>query len=202
MKLRALTITALLPLIYSCNPTDRTRPASIFESTLNHDVAALREYLDKGGDPNAVEPQTFETLLPRAAVSCDVVEVDLLLRHGASVTLKSSKQQAPILNCTMGMEVTRRLIDAGAEINASDALGVTPLHCRAHALLKDQVRLLLQHGADPTRRTSRLVGSRTPAQSGVGAHMDPQVEHTELAPEVEAILLAAERKWEKEHGGG
>jgi ankyrin repeat protein len=44
------------------------------------------------------------------------------------------------------------LIAAGADVNARQQAGNTPLHETAHAGLADLARLLLEHGADPTAR--------------------------------------------------
>ena len=44
------------------------------------------------------------------------------------------------------------LMEKGADINAADYTGMTPLHVAAMAGRRDEARLLLKHGADLTRR--------------------------------------------------
>ncbi|HVK12418.1 MAG TPA: ankyrin repeat domain-containing protein [Gemmataceae bacterium] len=79
-------------------------------------------------------------------------------------------------------ETLRRLIAAGADVNAEAETGDTPLHGAVEAGSLDAVELLISHGADPTVRND---DQRTPLAL---AH---RLEHPRLFP----ILKAAEEAW-------
>ena len=49
-----------------------------------------------------------------------------------------------ILTCI----IDRNLLDAGAEVNARDLEGWTPLHAAAHWNLSDAAKVLTEYGAD------------------------------------------------------
>jgi ankyrin repeat protein len=50
------------------------------------------------------------------------------------------------------VKTVRRLLDAGADVNAQDKNGATPLHRAVRTRCAEAVRLLLTAGADPTRK--------------------------------------------------
>lgn len=78
-----------------------------------------------------------------------------LLEHGAHVHQFShnpQRNQALHACIALGnsMEAVRLLVDAGADVNATQAGGYTPLHQAASAGNKDLVSYLLAQGADRT----------------------------------------------------
>lgn len=48
------------------------------------------------------------------------------------------------------LQAAQALLDAGADVNAQDGRGRTPLHCAVDANSPEMIRLLLERGADPT----------------------------------------------------
>lgn len=74
-----------------------------------------------------------------------------------AVVRSASRSTLPIGQASVGIfdpgpAIVRRLIDAGADVNVADNVGVTPLLRAAGSKETDIVRLLLEKGADPCRR--------------------------------------------------
>jgi ankyrin repeat protein len=89
----------------------------------------------------------------------------LLLAYGAQVNQRSRNpmQNQPLHACvalSRDSETARILIAQGAEINAAQAGGYTPLHQAAAAGLEELTRILLQAGADSSRLCDQ---GKTPA---------------------------------------
>ena len=91
--------------------------------------------------------------------------VTLLLEHGSHIhQVSHNPQRNQALHACIALrnspEVARRLIDAGANVNATAAGGYTPLHIAASNGGRDMVVLLLESGADPAARCDQ---DKTPA---------------------------------------
>jgi ankyrin repeat protein len=141
-------------------------------------VAAL---LEKGADVNARETQLGETALMWAASENHPDVVKALLAKGAEVDARSKTLTFPkdrfglegvltILprgNWTALMyaardgapEATRELLDAGAQINAQDPDGTTPLVRAIWNSHYDTARVLLERGADPNLLDNAEMGA-------------------------------------------
>ena len=80
----------------------------------------------------------------------------LLLARGGEVNTPSrNPMQVNALHAALAgpaPDFARSLIEAGADVNAVQQDGVTPLHEAAHIGRADLVRLLLDRGADPTAK--------------------------------------------------
>jgi Ankyrin repeats (3 copies) len=91
-------------------------------------------------------------------------EVDALLAAGADVNAADNFGNTP-LTSTMNYDprataIMRRLLDAGAIVDAPDSRGMTALMWAASRGKKEAVTILLEHGANPTLRDD---SGRTPA---------------------------------------
>jgi ankyrin repeat protein len=137
--------------------------------TGNPDV--VRALLDKGADVNARETQLGETALMWAASENHAAVVKVLVERGAEVEARSKPLTFPkdrfglegvltILprgNWTALMyaardgapDATAALLDAGAQINATDPDGTTPLVRAIWNSHYDTAKVLLERGADP-----------------------------------------------------
>lgn len=123
----------------------------------------IRALLKCGSDVNALQSNGHGTALHAAitadnefTIDCSQV-VQLLLDYGADVTLCDRFGNPPLLYAACwgagrGQDTIRVLLAAGANINASGYLSCTALHV---AILKhhyETLRLILDHGANPSLR--------------------------------------------------
>ena len=106
--------------------------------------------LDAGADPNQA-PGAAQTPLAIAAAWGHEDVVNLLLARGASPSVND--HDPPLVSAARGgiasAKLLRRLIDAGADVNAADSEGVTAIMVARDAGRRDLVLLLLRAGARP-----------------------------------------------------
>ena len=131
----------------------------------------IEALLQNGADPNLslTEDGRFPLL---AAVKDGRKElVELLLEKGADVNKKGPSGYTP-LHVACGLKgsvaMAQLLLERRAEVNARDADGNTPLHFAVLAGAKDNVKLLLEHGADATIVNSLNETPRTMLGPGTG----------------------------------
>lgn len=131
------------------------------ETATTHFIAEIRHYM-YGGD----------TALHIAAAAYRTVLVNELVALGAPVAAANRRRQQPLHYAVDGgpgghwdpaaqVATITALIDAGADPNAIDMGGVTPLHRAVRNRCAAAVKVLLDRGADPRRKNGN--GS-TPAQ--------------------------------------
>ena len=131
----------------------------VFEATALGYIDRLRERLDEDpGRALAFSPDGF-TALHFAAFFGKVEAARLLLGEGAAVGAVSRNEM-----------VVQPLHSAGADVNAVQRNGFTPLHAAAQHGDDELVELMLSAGADPTARTD---AGDTPADTAEAAgHID------------------------------
>src|SRR5438093_863961 len=136
----------------------------------------IRKLLDAGADPNALVNNTprarmragsprivFATALMRAAFSGDLELVKLLLAKGADPAVVSRDHEtmveaAAALGFIQGyskgrsaaerLDVIKLLVDLGADVNAADDYGITPLMAAANIGEVAIIQFLVDRGAD------------------------------------------------------
>jgi ankyrin repeat protein len=104
-----------------------------------------------------------DTALHLAAAGYRVEIIDLLLAAGADPNAAQNHRQSgplhyaadgyvngPVWDAKRQVKTIRRLLDAGAAINAPDKNGATPLHRAVRTLCAAAVECLLKAGSDPT----------------------------------------------------
>src|ERR1700730_575283 len=136
----------------------------------------IKKLLEAGADPNALVNNTprarmragsprivFATALMRAAFSGDLELVKLLLSYGADPAVVSKDNEtvleaAAALGFIQGyskgrsaaerLDVIKLLVDLGADVNAADDYGITPLMAAANMGEVSIIQFLVDRGAD------------------------------------------------------
>ncbi|HTQ99937.1 MAG TPA: ankyrin repeat domain-containing protein [Candidatus Acidoferrum sp.] len=153
--------------------------------------------------------KTGTTSLFRAARGGDLAMTDLLLKHGALVDLPNEDGLTPLIVAAgiraaaidtrgkyrtekEGYAVTKRLLEAGANVNAADNFGQTALFGAATSAWNSVVQLLVDNGADLNHKDSAGKTALDAAlgkagQFGRGSGGDP---HPETAALIEKLAAA------------
>jgi uncharacterized protein len=153
-------ISALMLAVYTQQPMIRDfllshlKDLDIFEAAAVGNCARLHQLIAEDAmSARAISPDGW-TPLHLAAAFAGPEPVTLLLEHGAHVHQFSHNplRNQPLHACVAlsgSLEVVRVLIAGGADLNATQHGGYTPLLQAAAAGRKALVRLLLENGARP-----------------------------------------------------
>ncbi|HEU5349952.1 MAG TPA: ankyrin repeat domain-containing protein [Terracidiphilus sp.] len=166
---------------------ERSVALDVFEASATGSAARLKEIVD--GDPhaaNAFAPDGWTPLHLAAAFGTPEAAA-VLLEHGARVdAVSKNPQRNQPLHAAMalggGAEMAALLIRHGADPNAVQVGGYTPLFSAAAANRRDLAELLIAHGANPQPVND---SGKTPA--GYARERG----HVELAEWLESLPLAA-----------
>ena len=98
--------------------------------------------------------QAGESALMMAALKGEITGAKMLLERGARI---NQGGWSPLHYAAGGPEpeLVRLLLERGAHVDAESPNGTTPLMMAAQYGSEDSVKLLLDHGADPSRRNQR-----------------------------------------------
>ncbi len=157
-------ISALRTAVYHHQPAIRDLllpylpELDIFDAAAVGDTDRIEQLL--AFDPSLVASYSSDgwTPLHLAAAFADEETVRMLLERGADAHARSHNDLAskPLHACIarFGSDASARdLIEYGANVNATQSGGITPLHLAAAQGKPQMVDLLLQNGASPTART-------------------------------------------------
>ena len=154
-----MTTSPLLLALYEgrADDAERLRAESTelghFEASAVGDVDRLRELLDGGADPNEFAPDGF-TPLTLAAFFKRPAAVRLLLDRGADVHQRARHEQIQVLPIHSAaadggsVEIVRALLDAGADVNATQPGGFRAIDAAKQDGNEELERLLLDRGAE------------------------------------------------------
>ena len=123
---------------------------------VNYTFEDLEEYLRDGGDPNSTSRGGM-TILKQASMRGDSRTVELLLEYRVNPNLGETRNRVlihwgntpPLFVTNRNIDVTRLLLEGGADVNYITMRYGTPLHRAAQHGYNNIVRLLLEYGADP-----------------------------------------------------
>jgi len=155
----------------------------LFEAAALGDEARIAAALD--ADPEAIEAFSGDgwTALHLAAAFGSAGAVALLLKRGARVDAVSNNPQRnqPLhaaLSLGKDSVIIQTLLAHGADANAAQVGGYTPIFSAAAANREDLVELLIKHGANPHQRNDQ---GKSPAEYA------RERDHAELASRLEAL---------------
>jgi len=123
------------------------------------DCDILGALLDAGANPSQESSWMFErTPLFLAITKGHIKAVQLMIRAGADLSIRGSDGDSVLLvavcSWLLTPELIRLLIDGGADVNAANDYGVTPLHYISTSARSAVIaRMLLDAGADPNARS-------------------------------------------------
>lgn len=135
--------------------SSRMSPAQLLSNAVvGHDLAEVEAQLAAGADANACSPDHTPVIAVAASHGWSDI-VGALLAAGAdpSMHIRTGKRGAfrgPLLclpAANGSLETARTLISAGADVDAADASGLTPLMCASRQGHEAIIRLLLEAGA-------------------------------------------------------
>lgn len=132
----------------SMNPTD----LAFRQALENNDITLVRQLIDEGMDINKPLFQRSESPLMQAVILHYDDMASLLLALGADPALRQPGKET-VLHRVAQWEneqaFLQDLLAAGADINAVNELGYTPLHWASAANCPENITFLLTHGANP-----------------------------------------------------
>ncbi len=132
-------------------PTKKQCTALHYAVYYGKPVFAIKTLLEHGANPNAGDNKgngSLHMIAFRMDYRVDEKIFPLLLQHGANVNLQNQHGRSPLHYSNM-LEMIRRLVDNGADVNLKDSVKLeTPLHRLAQTISNYAVKLLIDSGAN------------------------------------------------------
>ena len=146
---------------------DFLRTTPLRAAVLGNDMRTIKLLIDAGVDVNAADLPGIAPIMIAAGWNGNLEAVQALLAKGANVNAVSrpvmglpakngASEFGSLTALTMAAafgpaDVIKTLIDAGADVNARDVRGMSPLMLAVATDHQDPavIRMLLEHGADP-----------------------------------------------------
>lgn len=145
-RLRALAAAALLGAGFAVLAEQPTPIEYMLGAVNKGDAKGVQAWLNRGMDPNSVDPKGF-TLLMLAARENHREVATVLLDRKAKINQRTAfGDTALMLACFKGhLEMARMLVARGAEVQHA---GWSPIHYAAWEGRTEVIRFLLEKGAD------------------------------------------------------
>lgn len=124
--------------------------AAMHEAARKGNAGGITRAIRKGADMESLDPKLGETVLMLSARHCDVKNVEVLLKAGASLSTRSVERYTAMHTACLGgnTSIVQRLIKEGAGVSCRTKFGDTPLISGALKGHGGAVELLLEAGAD------------------------------------------------------
>jgi ankyrin repeat protein len=131
-------------------------------AAMQGDTDQIRSFLSDGIDPNYVDPAVGNSALYNATYCDQVDAMKLLLDRGADPNLPLNyhspvdnrwERHVVVLMYARSLEAAKTLIMAGADVNATDELGRSPLICAVRRGNEAIVTALLEAGANSSHKS-------------------------------------------------
>lgn len=188
------SVSLILAALAACTATP-SQAHEIFDAVKTGNHGQLISLLEAAEDPNIEGP--VGTPLHIASLRGDVESMQLLIASEADLNATSDWLGTPLIatlsgGSADGKRALRRgnavslLIEAGADVNISDAKGMTALHFAVVAGDEISVELLLNDGADPNAVAMPVATHISPDRTGLGngptspLHLAIWGEHTQI----------------------
>jgi uncharacterized protein len=132
-------------------------------AAIQGDTDQIRSLLSYGIDPNYVDPAVGNSALYNATYCDQVDAMKLLLDRGADPNLPLNyhspvdnrwERHVVVLMYARSLDAARTLIEAGADVDATDELGRSPLICAVRRGNGAIVTALLEAGANLSHKTT------------------------------------------------
>lgn len=143
-----------------------------FAAIEGDDAAKVRQLLDRGMDPDTLDPRGQNGLFVALRGGSSKVVQQLLLHPGIRVDAANASGETPLMMAALraNVPVMRTLIERGAQVNRA---GWTPLHYAASSPAAAPVELLLKLGAAvdaraPNGNTPLMQAARFGHEDSVG----------------------------------
>jgi ankyrin repeat protein len=130
---------------------------------VNHRIKTLKALLDKGATLDVAATACHETPLIEAVYAGNTLMVEYLLDQGRRIN-ERGWNEVSVLHAAIASrapfpqwipQMLTVLLEAGAEVDAANRQGETPLHWAADHGRRDCLEMLLERGADVTRQDAR-----------------------------------------------
>ena len=127
--MRNIFIVAGLLFICSCTAQPEP-PYDVFEAVDQNDNSVVKQYLDSGGNPNAMDKQGRSLLYIAAGPHGGMDVLKLLLEHEANPNTGMG-QYTPLMNAAswVWLDRVKALVDADADLMLTNSRGQTALQC-------------------------------------------------------------------------
>lgn len=139
------------PSITNPNPTSNEEYKTLVGAAGHGDSAAVVKFIKQGVNVNAVD-KNGNTALIMAARFGELSIVKMLIKAGATIDEPRSPKGRTALMAALayanGIEMTKLLVENGANVNARAADGTTPLIIAAAGAKYNVVKYLIEKGAD------------------------------------------------------
>jgi ankyrin repeat protein len=146
------------------------RATRLMDALRSGDEVGLRKQLQDDPSATNLKGTSGSTPLMYAVLYGDADSVQLLLEAGADPNIRNDAGATALLWAVDNVDKTRLLLKAGADVNARSDDGRTPLlSAIGRAASADVVKLLLDHGANPSATAHSYRGPTTPLRQAADA---------------------------------